>query len=200
MGVDRDEFNEVVEFHGCYCLDIAMGYRIAKALVREMGEHMADMKKIFGHVGADTCSVDAFQKITGCTAGKRNLIFSDLGKPVYILQNTASGKALRAYCHYWDNFDHTEIRQQRKAANAPGAGEAEKAAFKAVMDRKIDDILQANESELFTITEVQLPSPPKSSKYKSEPCDNCGESTKAALLREVEGRRLCGECALEAVS
>lgn len=196
MSVDRKEFDEVVEFHGCYCLDIALGYRVAKALVREMGEDLKDMKKVFGHVGANTCSVDAFQKITGCTVGKRNLIFRDVGKPIYILQNTATGRALRAYSHYWDNFDHTQIRAVRKQANGPDASAEDKKAFDDLMEAEINKILQAEEADLFTISETRLESPPKSGKYPSDPCEECGESTKRELL--VDG--VCPECAEKAVA
>lgn len=193
---DRNEFNEVVAFHGCYCLDIAMGYRVAKALVREMGDHMTDMKKVYGHVGADTCAVDAFQKITGCTVGKRNLIFTGVGKPVYILQNSQSAKALRAYCHFWDHFDHTEIRAKRQKANAANATPADKAAFSRLMDEQINAILTMPEADLFSIKEVNLPSPPKSGKYHSKNCEVCGESTKEDLLVvKAGGQYCCPECA-----
>jgi len=130
----RKEFDEVVEFHGCYCLDIAMGYRVSKALMREMGDDMKNMKDVYAYVGAPTCAVDAIQKITGCTLGKRNLVFTNTGKSVFVMQNAKTGKAVRAYCHYWDHFDHVQLREQRKAAHAPTSTPEKKAAFSALLD------------------------------------------------------------------
>lgn len=189
------EFQDVVEFHGCYCLDIAMGYRVSKALVREMGDDLADMKSVFARVGTPTCSVDAIQHVTGCTFGKRNLIMMELGKPVFILQNAKTGKAVRIYSHYWDDFDHTDLRAKRQRAKAPDAGEEEKAALGRALDENIAHILSAPEEQLFRIETVSIDAPPKSSKYASEPCAQCGEHANVTLMVETGRGKLCPECA-----
>ena len=191
----KKEFGGVVEFHGCYCLDIAMGYRVSKALLREMGDDMKNMKDVYAYVGAPTCAVDAIQKMTGCTLGKRNLIFTNTGKSVFVMQNVKTGKAVRAYCHYWDNFDHVQLREQRKAAHAPTATPEQKAAFETLLDRQVHDILMAAEATLFALSNVTLAALPKSSKYISEPCAVCGEFAKVDLLRDEDGKKLCSECA-----
>ena len=193
--VTQKEFDELVEFHGCYCLDIAMGYRVSKALMREMGDDMKNMKDVYAYVGAPTCAVDAIQKVTGCTLGKRNLIFTNTGKSVFVMQNVKTGKAVRAYCHYWDNFDHAQLREQRKAAHAVTATPEHKAAFSVLLDHQVRGILAAPEAALFTLGGVMLEaSPNKSSKYISEPCAVCGEFAKADLLRDKGGKKVCSEC------
>ena len=139
--------------------------------------------------------MDAIQKVTGCTLGKRNLIFTNTGKSVFVMQNVKTGKAVRAYCHYWDNFDHEQLREQRKAAQAPTATPEHKAAFSALLDRQVRGILTAPEAALFTLGGVTLKaSPNKSSKYISAPCAVCGEFAKADLLRDEGGKKLCSEC------
>ena len=190
----KKEFGEVVEFHGCYCLDIAMGYRVSKALMREMGDDMENMKDVYAYVGASTCAVDAIQKMTGCTLGKRNLVFTNTGKSVFVMQNAKTGKAVRAYCHYWDHFDHVQLREQRKAAYAPTATPEQKAAFDALLDSQVQGILMADEATLFTLDRATLDAPSRSSKYVSEPCMVCGEFAKADLLQDKDGVRLCAEC------
>lgn len=192
----QQEFNEVIDFHGCYCLDIAMGYRVSKALVREMGEDMKNMKEVFGYISAPTCAMDAIQKLTGCTLGKRNLILNDVGKTAFALQNVATGKAVRAYVHYWDQFDHSELRQKRKEANDPVHGTPEKKAeFKKLMDAKMNVILTAPEEELFRLQQVSLPKPPKSSKYVAVECPQCGEFVREESLVDNNGGKACQECA-----
>ncbi len=189
----KSEFNDVVAFHRCYCLDIAMGYRVAKALMREMGEDMRDLKHVIAYAGAPTCAVDAIQKIAGCTLGKRNLIYTNTGKSVFALQNTRSGRTVRAYVHYWDTFDQLAFRAQREKASAattPG----KKAEFKEMLDAKIEEILTTAEGSLFRITESTMATPQKSGKFISERCDSCGEYAKADLLVEHEGNRVCREC------
>ncbi len=191
----KKEFGEVVEFHGCYCLDIAMGYRVSKALMREMGDDMKNMKDVYAYVGASTCAVDAIQKMTGCTLGKRNLVFTHTGKSVFVMQNAKTGKAVRAYCHYWDHFDHVHVQVSRKAAHAPTATSEQKAAFSALLDSQVQGILAADEATLFTLGRVTLAAPSRSSKYVSEACGVCGEFAKADLLQDKCGQKLCAECA-----
>ncbi len=190
----QKEFNEVVKFHGCYCLDIAMGYRVSKALMREMGDDMSNMKDVYAYVGAPTCAVDAIQKITGCTFGKRNLIFTNTGKSVFVMQNAKTGKGVRAYCHYWDHFDHVQVREQRKAVQAPTASSTQKVAFTALLDSQVQNILVADEATLFTLSGVALKAPLRFSKYISEACTICGEFAKADLLQDKDGKKLCAEC------
>lgn len=188
------EFKKAVDFHRHLCLDIAVGYRAAKVLMREMGDQMKNMKELVALVGNETCALDAIQEITGCTFGKRNLYLTNVGKPVYILQNTKTGKAVRAYCLYWETFDHGPLRKLRKEATAPSATAESKAAFQKLTDEKINEILSAPDSALFTIEHVTLPPPPKSGKYDAEPCGSCGEQTNVALLTEQGGKKLCKEC------
>src|SRR3569833_4784221 len=116
-----EEFQSVVAFHGCYCLDIAVGYRVTKALMREMGDDMRNLKQVVAYTGAPTCAVDAIQQLAGCTLGKRNLHNTTTGKSTSELHNTVTGKAARAYCHYWDHYDHDALRRCRQAASGPDA-------------------------------------------------------------------------------
>src|SRR3569832_249402 len=116
-----EEFQSVVAFHGCYCLDIAVGYRVTKALMREMGDDMRNLKQVVAYTGAPTCAVDAIQQLAGCTLGKRNLHYTNTGKSTFVLHNTVTGKAVRAYCHYWDHYDHDALRRCRQAASGPDA-------------------------------------------------------------------------------
>src|SRR3569832_2492940 len=116
-----EEFQSVVAFHGCYCLDIAVGYRVTKALMREMGDDMRNLKQVVAYTGAPTCAVDEIQQLAGCTLGKRYLHYSNTSKSTFVLLNTVTGKAVRAYCHYWDHGGRGARRRGRRAAGGPGA-------------------------------------------------------------------------------
>jgi formylmethanofuran dehydrogenase subunit E len=188
-------FDDVVDFHRHLCLDIAMGYRAGKALTREMGKELRNMKDVFAIVENETCAVDAIQEFTGCTLGKRNLILAGTGKPVYILQNAKSGQAVRLYCKYWETFDADgSFGKRRKLASSPEATTEEQQLFQRELNSKIKEILRAPEETLFTIQRVTLPAPPKSGKYKAEACAGCGEHTNIERLTLVAGRKLCRAC------
>lgn len=187
-------FQDAVDFHRHLCLDIAIGYRAAEILVREMGDELKNMKEVVALVGNQTCALDAIQEITGCTFGKRNLIMTHVGKPVYILQNTKTGNSVRVYCHYWDTFDHTEFRMLRKAVKKTDATAEQKATLQQLTKETIDKILAAPESELFQVSRIVLPPPEISGKYPAAACTVCGEYADQALLTGAEGKKLCKEC------
>lgn len=188
-------FDEVVEFHGHLCLDIAVGYRIARAAMREMGEEASNMKEVVARVENETCAVDAIQEYTGCTMGKRNLLLTGEGKPVYIVMNTRTGKAVRIYSHFWETFDADgEFHARRKKASAPSATPDERRAFQRELKARIHDILKAPEETLFSIRQLTLPAPPKSGKYDAQSCGQCGEQTHVGRLIDLDGKRVCKEC------
>lgn len=188
-------FEDVVEFHRHLCLDIAMGYRIAKTAMREMGAEVKNLKDVVAVVENETCAVDAIQEFTGCTLGKRNLIMTGTGKPVYILMNTKTQNGVRIYCKYWETFDPDgSFNKRRKQATAPGAPPEDQQAFQRELNTKIKEILRAPEETIFTIKRVSLPPPPKVGKYKAEPCGRCGEHTHVGRFFDQDGQKLCKDC------
>ena len=188
-------FEDVVAFHGHLCLDIAMGYRISAAAVREMGSELKNMKEVVALVENETCAVDAIQEFTGCTLGKRNLIMTATGKPVYLLQNTKTQNAVRIYCHYWETFDPDGSHSaRRKAMTGPGSTPDQRAEFQKELDQKLQEILTLPEEKLFRIKKIKLAPPPKIGKYKAKPCEQCGEFTHEGRLQEMDKKKVCKEC------
>lgn len=188
-------FEDVVNFHRHLCLDIAMGYRIAKTGMREMASEARNLKSLVAIVENETCAVDALQEFTGCTLGKRNLVMTGTGKPVYILLNTQTGKGVRIYCKYWETFDQDgSFHKRRKKAASPEATQEERLTFERELNTKIKEILRAPEDQLFSVKRVSLAPPPKVGKYQAEPCGRCGEHTHVGRLIDAEGQKICKDC------
>ena len=81
------DLRDAIQFHGHLCPGLALGYRVAKAALRELGADRPHDEELVAIVENDSCAADAVQYITGCTFGKGNLIFSDFGKHVYTFFN-----------------------------------------------------------------------------------------------------------------
>jgi len=189
-----DDFAETLAFHGHLCLDIAVGYRVAKAALAAAREAGADPSNLVAVVGNDTCAVDAIQRVLGCTFGKRNLVPRLTGKPVYVLQDAKSGVGVRAYVHFWEGFDPDgSFRASMRAAKSGKLDAEGQEKFRAEQDAVIRRILEMPDAELFTLRPVHKPPPPRSGGFESEPCAECGEHVKLGML--VDGR--CGECRSE---
>jgi len=188
-------FQEVVDFHRHLCLDIAMGYRIAQAAMREMANEVSNMKQVVAMVENETCAIDAIQEFTGCTMGKRNLILTGVGKPVYILMNTKTRNAVRIYCHFWETFDPDgSFSKRRRHAASSLATKEEAEAFQKELKSKIDEIMTSPEDSLFSTKKITMDPPPKSGKYQAEACQNCGEYTHVGRFQIFEGKKICKDC------
>jgi formylmethanofuran dehydrogenase subunit E len=187
-----EDFARTLAFHGHLCLDIAVGYRVAKAALAAMEGVVDDPKAMVATVGNDTCAVDAVQAVTGCTFGKRNLVPRLTGKPVYTWQHQGTGEGVRIYVHFWEAFDADgDFRGRMRAFKNGRLSPEAAAAFEAEHAERIAHILAAPDAELFTLHRVSTPAPPKSGGFESEPCAACGEHVKAGMLTDG----LCAECA-----
>ena len=81
------DLRDVIQFHGHLCPGLALGYRVAKAALRELKTDRPHDEELVAVVENDSCAVDAIQFVTGCTFGKGNLVFRDHGKHVYTFFN-----------------------------------------------------------------------------------------------------------------
>lgn len=89
-------FKETAQFHGHECPGLAMGYRMATAAMEALASTRSEDEEIVAITENNACGVDALQCISGCTAGKGNLIFRDYGKQAYTLYSRQSRKGVRA--------------------------------------------------------------------------------------------------------
>jgi formylmethanofuran dehydrogenase subunit E len=186
-----EDFERGLAFHGHLCLDIAVGYRVARTALAALAGVVDDPKALVATVGNDTCAVDAVQALTGCTFGKRNLVPRLTGKPVYTWQDQRTGEGVRIYVRFWEAFDRDDGFMARMRDFKDGRLSAEAAeAFEAEHAARIAHILAAPEAELFTVRRISATPPARSGGFAARPCAACGEHVKVAML--VDG--LCAEC------
>ena len=168
-------FDDCVRFHGHRCPGLAIGYRMAVAARDALGAGRADDEQLVAVVENDACGVDALQVVMGCTFGKGNLIFRDVGKSVYTVFSRGSGNGVRISFH--------------------GRGISGKAD--ASRRDRIDEILNAPRDDLMTIQPVAGPPPPLARIHGSVRCPRCGETVMETRVRSIEGQTLCIPCSQE---
>lgn len=186
-------YDEVVEFHGHSCPGLALGYRVARRVLKEWGKPSED-EEIVAVVENSSCAVDAVQVMTGCTFGKGNLIFRDYGKQVYTFIKRPSGRSLRISV----DWKRPEDTQEEKAMwEKYMKGGRSKKVVNFVHDRrsaKIDHILKANERELMKIRRGKGKLPHEAEVYRSLICETCGEKMMEPRARIKNGKVLCIPC------
>ncbi len=186
-----EELRETIAFHGHLCPGLALGYRVAKAALRELKAERPHDEELVAIVENDSCAADAIQFITGCTFGKGNLVFRDYGKHVYTFYNRRSGKGIRISEDYKGFESDTRYSDLKKRQENGGDVSREMQELKMA---KAAAILQADEKEIMTITPVTAPPPPEAKTRSSIRCSLCGEKFMESRGRMKNGKPLCIPC------
>jgi formylmethanofuran dehydrogenase subunit E len=188
--IDTD-LRDTIQFHGHLCPGLALGYRVAKAALRELKAERPHNEELVAIIENDSCAADAIQYITGCTFGKGNLVFRDYGKHVYTFYNRRTGSGVRIS----EDFRGFEGDQRYAELKKRGeAGEDVTRERQSYMMEKAAAILKAEEKEILTILPVSS-LPPKEAKIRtSVRCSICGEKFMESRGRVKNNSIVCIPC------
>ncbi|MDN7025926.1 formylmethanofuran dehydrogenase [Methanoculleus sp. FWC-SCC1] len=189
-------FAEAVRFHGHVCPGLTLGYRAAGIAMQRLCSDRSVDEELVTIVETDACGVDAIQVVTGCTAGKGNLIFRDLGKHAYTFINRRTGEAIRIVTNPSFSADELDPALARLRPRVMGgeATDEERAEFWKRMQAISDTIMAMSEEQLFTIRQVEADIPERARIFRSVPCARCGEMTAESRIRLENGEHVCFTC------
>jgi formylmethanofuran dehydrogenase subunit E len=185
------DLRDAIQFHGHLCPGLALGYRVAKAALRELKADRPHDEELAAIVENDSCAADAIQFITGCTFGKGNLIFRDHGKHVYTLFNRKTGQGVRISEDY-RGFEQDQRFQELKKRQEAGENVAEEK--RSLMMEKAGAILKADEREIFSVLPITSPPPEEARIRASVRCSQCGEKFMESRGRVRNGKIVCIPC------
>ena len=107
-------WEDCAQFHGHKCPGLAIGYRAAVLAMEKLGLSEGSQDEELVCISEnDACGVDAIQVITGCTAGKGNLIFHMTGKEAYSFYCRKSGKSIRLVFQR-DDIEKTKMSKEER--------------------------------------------------------------------------------------
>lgn len=198
-GEARDRFAEAAAFHGHVCPGLAMGYRAAEIALERLCSGRSEDEELVVITETDACGVDAIQVLTGCTAGKGNLIFKDYGKHAFTFISRRTGTAVRVATNPAFDVDRLDptLAPLRTRVMQGTATDEEHAEFHERVHRIVHTILEMPADELFTIREVDAAIPERARIFSSVPCAKCGEMTAESRVRVEDGRFVCYACSRE---
>ncbi len=182
-----------IRFHGHQCPGLAMGIRVSRVALRELGKPAKD-EELVAIVENNSCGVDAIQVLTGCTFGKGNLIFNDFGKYVYTFMNRENQRSLRIAIKneaVITDKNHLDLfaKVKKKTATPDEIKE-----FKRLHIEKSNAILNLPEGELLTTEEIAPEPIPMAHIHESIECARCGEPTMETRIRLLDGAPHCIPC------
>ncbi len=189
--IDDADLRETIQFHGHLCPGLSLGYRVAKAALRELKADRPRDEELVAIVENDSCAADAIQYITGATFGKGNLIFRDYGKHVYTFYNRRTGQGIRIsedYRGFEGDSRYPALKKRQEA------GEDVSREMQTYMMEKAAAILNADEKEILTIAPITA-SPPQEARIRgSVRCELCGEKLMESRGRVKRGKIVCIPC------
>jgi formylmethanofuran dehydrogenase subunit E len=167
-------YEQVVKFHGHSCPGLAMGYRLTLAALEFLKVTRAEDEELIVIVENDACGTDAVQYVSGCTFGKGNFIFRDLGKMAYSFYNRKNSRSVRITRKnsFRNKLDQLELNRKEK----------------------IEHILKCPLEDLVEYKDTYFPLPVKAELYNNEICSYCGESVMETRIIEFENNKLCRTC------
>lgn len=184
-----------VAFHGHVCPGLAIGYRVAEIALGKMKQNRNEDEEIVAIVENDACGIDAVMVVTGCTLGKGNLLFKDIGKQVYTFGSRTSGKALRIALKedVLRNNDHDFKELHEKVMNN-SANPEEREVYSRKRMEIIEKILHMPAEELVNVKEINFDFSEKARLFISHKCTVCGEYAMEARTRVQNGQFVCMDC------
>ncbi len=188
---DNRELREAIQFHGHLCPGLVLGYRVAKAALRELGAERPEDEELVAVVENDSCAVDAIQFVTGCTFGKGNLLFRDYGKHAYTFYNRGTGRGIRI-SEDFRGFEHDSRYAELKKRQ--DAGEDVSREMQEFRMEKVASILKADDKDFLTVSEVTAPPPAVAKIRASVRCSSCGERFMESRGRVKNGKIVCIPC------
>lgn len=161
-------WEECIKFHGHVCPGLAIGYAASIGVKDLLDLEFSLDEEVVCITENDACGVDAIQVVLGCTFGKGNLIFKDLGKSAYNFYNRSTDKSVRLVLK--------EIPEN------------------LTREEKIDYLLHKNVEDLFLIEDTKYRIPSKAKIYNSINCTSCKEFTSEKNIRVYRDMLLCLDC------
>ena len=188
------------ELHGHFCSHSAYGVKAGYIAMRELGMTNTGMEEVVAIVETNNCFSDGIQMVTGCSFGNNSLIYRDYGKTAVTVAKR-DGTAMRIAL----NPDFEESRSEKyPEANAlfekivvrREEPTPEETARMMQLYREMSiELLDADDSELFTIERKTITLPKYAPIFASVRCSICGENVMETRVRMRAGKPVCISCA-----
>lgn len=95
MCVEKTAWEQVIDFHGHTCPEIALGYRVAQIAMRELGIRPAPTSELSVIAYTHSCALDAFQILNQATYGRGNLTVNETKNHIYHFQYSGTSEGVQ---------------------------------------------------------------------------------------------------------
>ena len=187
------------ELHGHFCSHSALGVKAGYIAMRELGITNTGMEEVVAIVETNNCFSDGIQMVTGCSFGNNSLIYQDYGKTAVTVAKR-DGTAIRIALN--PTFEETRAEKYPEAnalfeklvVRREEPTPEESARLMHLSEEIAIELLDADESELFTIERKTITLPEYAPIFASVRCSRCGENVMETRARVADGKPVCIPC------
>lgn len=192
MCQDMSPLEKAIQFHGHICPELLMGIRAAEFALSYL-QAEPGLEELSTIAENNSCGVDAFQAILGCTVGKGNLYWRDYGKMVYTVFCRSTDRAIRL-AQRMDALDIPVVEKYLALRGQETLTPEEEAEQEMLLAEMFEWIMGQPLEKLFNWREVDRPEIDKAAVQKSVPCQKCGEGVMQNRAVLTDDGLLCPEC------
>ena len=162
-------WEDCVAFHGHACGGLTLGYKASVYAAKLLELGFSEDEQVVCIAENNACGIDAISVMLGCSLGKGNLILHLVGKTAYSFYNRSTGASVRL------------------VAKPRPQGMTREDSFAYYQS--------CPPEEIFTVKQTTLPLPEKAQLFGNFVCQCCGEEAGEAWCKELDGKKLCLDCA-----
>ena len=192
--LDREDYKACADFHGHICMGLTLGYMAAKLGLRYLAEKRAVDEELICIAETDACGCDAIQVLTGCTFGKGNFIYRDIGKMAFTFASRTTGEGVRLAMKSNVMAPPAEEQELMEKMRSGGASKEEIQEYETMHEARSQALFAGGSDAFFTLEEVTITLPQKARMAPSKLCDKCGEPVMQTKLQVVDDKQFCRDC------
>jgi formylmethanofuran dehydrogenase subunit E len=190
----KDDYKACADFHGHTCMGLTLGYLAAKLGMQYLEEHRALDEELVCISETDACCCDAIQVLTGCTFGKGNFIYKDIGKMAFtfISRTSSLGVRLSMKPGIMDVPEDEHILLNKIRAQSASPDEIRE--YEQLHENRSRNLFNRGPSAFFSMEELNVDMPKKARIAPSQLCDTCKEPVMETKLQDIGGEKICRSC------
>jgi len=192
--LDREDYKACAVFHGHVCMGLTLGYMAAKLGLQQLAEKRAADEELICIAETDACGCDAIQVLTGCTFGKGNFIYRDIGKMAFTFVSRTSGAGVRLAMKQGVMTPPAAEQQLLEKIRSGSASKEDIKSYEKMGEERSQALFNGGPEAFFIVEEVTIALPQKARMAPSKLCDNCGEPVMQTKLQAVGDKQFCRDC------
>lgn len=191
---EQEDYKACVDFHGHTCMGLTLGYLASQMGLRYLAERRAEDEEVVCISETDACCCDAIQVMTGCTFGKGNFIYRDIGKMAFTFLSRTSGIGVRLSMKPGVMDVPDEERNLLDKIRSQDGSPEDIKRYEMLHENRSHELFSKGPEGFFSARELRTDMPNTARMAPSRLCDLCGEPVMETKLQRISNQLICRSC------